>query len=413
MLALRYPRFEIIVVDDGSTDDTFERLREAVRPGRGAAGGAGARSRTAAQVLSVHVARGNPETLTVVRKANGGKADALNVGINLARHPLVCMVDADSVLDPRRAAVGGQAVRRRPAAGGRVRRRDPDRQRLQGRWAAVSSTSGCPGSGCSAHPGGGVPAGVPAGPHRLVPARRAGGHLRRVRHLPPRPGRARSAAWPTTPSARTPSWSSACTSTCAQRGEDYRVIFVAEPVSWSEAPSRCGCSAGSGAAGTGASPRSSASTARMIGNPRYGRIGLLALPYYVVFELLAPFVELAALVLVPLGLWAHAVDFDVRAGGSRWSRTATRCWSAWSSLFIEEVLVPPVSALVRPVARGARGGRGELRLPADPRRVAGVRGGRGVARAPSGVGLHAPPGLRRPPRVKLPTILEWHSAPRS
>ena len=43
----------------------------------------------------------------------------------------------------------------------------------------------------------------------------------------------------------------------------------------------------------------------MIGNPRYGRIGLVALPYYVVFELLAPVVELAGLVLVPLGLCAR------------------------------------------------------------------------------------------------------------
>ncbi len=36
----------------------------------------------------------------LVTKTNGGKADALNVGINLARKELVCMVDADSLLDP-------------------------------------------------------------------------------------------------------------------------------------------------------------------------------------------------------------------------------------------------------------------------------------------------------------------------
>jgi hypothetical protein len=44
-----------------------------------------------------------------------------------------------------------------------------------------------------------------------------------------------------------------------------------------------------------------------IGNPRYGRIGLVALPCYLVFELLAPLVELAGPVLVPLGLLASAV----------------------------------------------------------------------------------------------------------
>ena len=38
--------------------------------------------------------------LVVLDKANGGKADALNAGLNAARYPLVCCVDADGLLEP-------------------------------------------------------------------------------------------------------------------------------------------------------------------------------------------------------------------------------------------------------------------------------------------------------------------------
>jgi hypothetical protein len=60
---------------------------------------------------------------------------------------------------------------------------------------------------------------------------------------------------------------------------------------------------------------------RMIGNPRYGAVGVVALPYYVVFELLSPLIELIGLAMLIAGLafgavsWSFAAVFALAAGG--------------------------------------------------------------------------------------------------
>jgi len=126
LMALRFPAFEILVVNDGSKDKTMEVLKKALKlrrrdfPFRAGIATAAVRGLYEATIpLPPSVTR-----LVVVDKANGGKADALNAGINASACPYVISMDADSLIDEvalsqifrilleRKdvAAVGGQVV---------------------------------------------------------------------------------------------------------------------------------------------------------------------------------------------------------------------------------------------------------------------------------------------------------------
>ncbi|MEJ5263136.1 MAG: glycosyltransferase [Ignavibacterium sp.] len=96
LLQLIYPQFQLVVVNDGSKDDTLQKLIENFNLKK-------------IEYPDLYKIKSEPikavykskeiSNLIVVDKVNGGKANAINAGINVAKYPLITVIDADSILE--------------------------------------------------------------------------------------------------------------------------------------------------------------------------------------------------------------------------------------------------------------------------------------------------------------------------
>jgi cellulose synthase/poly-beta-1,6-N-acetylglucosamine synthase-like glycosyltransferase len=287
LLALRYPELEVIVVNDGSNDATLRRLAEAFQlaPVRKA-------SRTAlptAPVRGTYASRKHPE-LWVIDKENGGKADALNAAINAARYPYFCAVDADAMLEPDALLRVAKPILDDPdivvATGGIVRIANGCRIEhgqvvevglprshlaalqvveylrafLVGRmgWSRVGSLLIISGAFGLFHRGvvaaaGGYSTTTVGEDVELV--------VRLHRHL-------------------------------RERGDDYRIQFIPDPVAWTEVPEDIGSLARQRRRWQRGLVEALWRHKRVTLNPRYGVFGLLAVPSFFLIELVGPAIEL-------------------------------------------------------------------------------------------------------------------------
>lgn len=306
LLALEYPELEVIIINDGSADGTLGALQEhfALR----LANLLYLAEIPTAPVRAVYISSREPRLVVVDKEPGGSKADALNAGLNAASSPYVCVVDADSILepdallrimvqilsDPKHIVASGGIVRvvnGSRVEGGRLRRvRLPRgsfevlqvieylRAFLIGReaWARINLLPLISGA---------------FGVFRQEVVKAVGGFrasaigedfdlvARMHRHL-------------------------------MDTGGKYRIAFVPDPVCWTEVPADVRSLGRQRARWQKGLIDVLWPNRDMLFRRRYGLFGAVALPYLWVFEFFAPFIELTGystiFIALVLGRLSHA-----------------------------------------------------------------------------------------------------------
>src|SRR4051812_37856633 len=303
LLALKYPNLEVIVISDGSKDRTVQVLKERF---------------DLVPVKTIYEQRVKTKpvrdlyrsatyaALVVVDKENGGKADALNVGLSFARGELVCAMDADTLIEADGlqrmvrpflyatdvVATGGtiRVVNGSQVKHGRVFKTAVPTNLLAGIQVVEYLRAFLFGRLGWNRLGGDIIISGAFGLFQREAVLNAGGDLHdtvgedmelvvRLKRL------------------------------SYENGGPGKIAFVPDPVAWTEVPETAKVLGRQrdrwhrGLADVLWRHR------RMLLNPRYGVTGLLVYPYYAFVELLAPVIEAIGLLGLALGLIFGVVDW--------------------------------------------------------------------------------------------------------
>jgi cellulose synthase/poly-beta-1,6-N-acetylglucosamine synthase-like glycosyltransferase len=295
LLALHYPNLEVVVVNDGSKDATLDVLRahyelSPIHP-------IYQRRIASKPVHGLYWSRRHPNLL-VVDKANGGKADAQNAGLNLASGEFVCVCDADTLIEPDALlrmvkplmepgtiAVGGtiRVANGSVVQSGRVIVPRAPRRALAGFQTVEYLRAFLFGRLGWNRLGGNMIISGAFGLFRRETLLEARGYdhnaigedmelitrLRR-RHL--------------------------------DAGRSDRVVFIPDPVAWTQAPESARSLGGQRDRWHRGLCQVLWGHRQLLFNARYRALGLIVYPFFLIVEGLAPVVEAIGLVAIPLGL---------------------------------------------------------------------------------------------------------------
>ena len=302
LLLLNYPRFEVVVVNDGSKDKTIETMVAAF--GLMQAPVVYEQPLATKPVRALYRSLDHPD-LVVIDKANGGKADAINAGINAARYPLVCVIDADSILEPEalmRAALpfvenpntlatGGiiRIVNGCTVEAGRVTKID-----MPSSWLARFQVV----EYLRAFLSGRV---FMSAANALLIISGAFGIFQRAAVVEVGGFRHDTIGEDMEIVAR-----------LHRRWRDthrpYRVVFQPDPVCWTEAPESLKILASQRNRWQRGTCQVLSYHMAMMGNPKYGSVGWFAMPYFLIFEAAGPLIEVSGYVVTAIAVAFGLLD---------------------------------------------------------------------------------------------------------
>ncbi|HYE33465.1 MAG TPA: glycosyltransferase [Methylomirabilota bacterium] len=295
LLGLNYPEFEVIVINDGSKDNTLMAAVTALGLER-----VDRVYHLAVQHKTIRGLYGSPKypQLLVIDKENGGKSDALNAGINLSRYPLFCAVDADSILDSNALLQVVRPYVEEPdlmiAVGGRIRL----------------------ANGCKVRNGQIVEFGLPTNSVALMQvveyiraflmARLAWSRMNAMLIISGAFG-----VFKRTATIQVGGYSHGTVGEdmdlvvklhryYRERNIPYTMRYVPDPVCWTEAPESLAILRRQRTRWQRGTLECLRNHKKMIFSPKYGAVGILGMGYYFLFDVIGPIVEVAGYILIPL-----------------------------------------------------------------------------------------------------------------